>query len=91
VIADNSDDAVALAPRLPAISYSFARKHGVVLRLDGDRPVASLREGADPAILIEVKRHLDGAEKAKGTTNRVRRGTSRRKATRHVRPSNISG
>ena len=61
MIADNSDDAVALAPRLPAISYSFARKHGVVLRLDGDRPVASLREGADPAILIEVKRHLDGA------------------------------
>lgn len=53
-------DAPALSVALPAISYSFARRHGVVVRADGERPVASLREGADPAILIEVKRHITG-------------------------------
>ncbi len=56
----HSDDGLALSAVLPAISYSFARRHGVVLRAQGQRPVASLCEGADPAILIEVKRHVGG-------------------------------
>ena len=58
--AEDPRDALALSPRVPAISYSFARKHGVLLRFDGERAVASLRDGADPAILIEVRRNLDG-------------------------------
>ncbi len=56
----HSDDAPSLSAILPAISYSFARRHGVVLSAQGERPVASLCEGADPAILIEVKRHVQG-------------------------------
>ncbi len=60
MIAESSDDAVALSPSLPAISYSFARRHGVVLRIEGEGVLASLRDGADPTILIEVKRHVDG-------------------------------
>ncbi len=58
--AEDPRDALALSPRVPAISYSFARKHGVLLRFDGERAMASLRDGADPVILIEVKRNLDG-------------------------------
>lgn len=46
---------------LPAIPYAFARRHGVVLQDNGTGPVASLRAGADPAILIEVKRHVGPA------------------------------
>ena len=44
------------------IPYAFAFKHGVVLDTDGDgtRRVA-LREGADPRVLIEVRRHLSQA------------------------------
>lgn len=46
--------------RLPVdIPYAFARKHGVVLEQLADAaPKVSLREGADPRILIEVRRHL---------------------------------
>jgi len=46
--------------RLPVdIPYAFAFKHGVVLeRLTDDTAKVSLREGADPRILIEVRRHL---------------------------------
>lgn len=57
----HSDEAQALSALLPAISYSFARRHGVVVRIADERPMASLREGADPSILIEVKRHVSGA------------------------------
>jgi general secretion pathway protein E len=50
------DDAVPL----PILPYSFAQRHGVVVTDDKD-PEISLREGADPAILIEVRRHLGTA------------------------------
>ena len=40
---------------LPALPYGFARRHGVVLE---DEDAVALREGADPEILIEVRRHL---------------------------------
>jgi general secretion pathway protein E len=53
-----SDDAPTLRAAPPAIPYSFARRHGVVLNAAGERPVVSLREGADPLILLEVKRHV---------------------------------
>ena len=56
----HSEDAPSLSAKLPAISYGFARRHGVVLGSQGARPVASLCEGADPAILIEIKRHVQG-------------------------------
>lgn len=42
----------------PAIPYAFARRHGVVLQAGESGPLASLRAGADPTILIEVKRHV---------------------------------
>ncbi|MBA3896905.1 MAG: type II secretion system ATPase GspE [Sphingomonadaceae bacterium] len=43
----------------PALPYAFARKFGVVLREEekGGLNVA-LREGADPRVLLEVRRHL---------------------------------
>ncbi|QHL91881.1 type II secretion system protein GspE [Sphingomonas changnyeongensis] len=42
-----------------AIPYGFARRHGVILMAgSGDRLSVALREGADPAILLEVRRHL---------------------------------
>jgi general secretion pathway protein E len=41
------------------IPYGFARKHGVVVASDGDDVLTiAMREGADPHILLEVKRHL---------------------------------
>src|SRR5690606_9593549 len=41
------------------IPYGFARAHGVVIAPDGDgRWIATLREGSDAAVLIEVKRYL---------------------------------
>ena len=41
------------------IPYAFAREHGVVIAPDkGDSWLATLREGSDPAVLIEVKRYL---------------------------------
>src|SRR3546814_16339732 len=41
------------------IPYGFARAHGVVIAPDGEGGwLATLREGADPAVLIEVKRYL---------------------------------
>jgi general secretion pathway protein E len=43
---------------LPAVPYGFARRHGVILQHGEGGPVASLREGADPLILVEVKRHV---------------------------------
>lgn len=44
------------------IPYAFALKHGVVLAADdADAPRIALREGADPRVLIEVRRHMAGA------------------------------
>ncbi len=53
---DGSEDTTPL----PMLPYSFAQRHGVVVTDDID-PEISLREGADPAILIEVRRHLGTA------------------------------
>jgi general secretion pathway protein E len=45
--------------RPPSLPYGFARKFGVVIdRMDGEAVGVSLREGADPHILLEVRRHL---------------------------------
>ncbi len=49
---------LARAPLL-SIPYSFARKFGVVVNEGANDHVAvSLRAGADPRVLLEVKRHL---------------------------------
>lgn len=49
----------ALASDTPlAVPYAFARRHGVIVQEGEGGPVASLREGADPTILLEVKRHV---------------------------------
>jgi len=45
-----------LAP--PAIPYPFARRFGVVLDGDAEHPVIAMREGGDPKVLIELRRHL---------------------------------
>ena len=46
-------------PPLLDIPYAFAKTHGVVIRhLEGDRFTVALRDGADPAALLEVRRHL---------------------------------
>ena len=43
----------------PALPYAFARRFGVVLQPDGECGLSvALREGADPRILLEVRRHL---------------------------------
>ncbi len=49
----------AAAPALFDIPYAFARENGVLMATgeDGARRVI-LREGADPATLIEIRRHL---------------------------------
>ena len=46
--------------RLPVdIPYAFALKHGVMLQPQDDGAyIVALREGSDPRILIEVRRHL---------------------------------
>ena len=41
--------------RTADIPYAFARRHGVVLLDDGQ---VGLRDGSDPRVLIEVRRHL---------------------------------
>ena len=50
----------AAPPPAPVdIPYGFARAHGVVIAQgEGAAWLATLREGADPAVLIEVKRYL---------------------------------
>lgn len=41
------------------IPYAFARRHGVVLQNgDADRPSVTMRAGADPLTLLEVRRYL---------------------------------
>ncbi|MDF0541531.1 type II secretion system ATPase GspE [Sphingobium sp. H39-3-25] len=50
-----------IPPRLVDIPYAFARKYGVVLLGDDDhggRLAVAMREGGDPRILLEVRRHL---------------------------------
>lgn len=47
------------AASVPEIPYAFAKAKGVVLvSNDGSTPVVAFREGADPRVLIEVRRHL---------------------------------
>ncbi|HEX7874005.1 MAG TPA: type II secretion system ATPase GspE [Sphingobium sp.] len=62
-----AQDAIVLVPETAAdvgrpvdIPYGFARRHGVVIVDDGqDGPIhVALREGADPRMLVEVRRHL---------------------------------
>jgi len=46
-------------PPLLDLPYNFAKAHGVVLRHENDgRMVVALREGADPLMLLEVRRYL---------------------------------
>ncbi len=40
------------------LSYGFAKKSGVVLLVDAEKPLVALREGADPIALIEARRAL---------------------------------
>ena len=49
-----------IAPRLVDIPYGFARKFGVVMlgAEEGARLAVAFREGGDPRILLEVRRHL---------------------------------
>ncbi|MGV3771005.1 MAG: type II secretion system ATPase GspE [Sphingobium phenoxybenzoativorans] len=49
-----------IAPRLIDIPYAFARKFGVVLLngTDTGRLAVAMREGGDPRVLLEVRRHL---------------------------------
>ncbi|MDP3784016.1 MAG: ATPase, T2SS/T4P/T4SS family, partial [Sphingopyxis sp.] len=55
-----SDPKPIVAPAAPVdIPYGFARQHGVVIAPgEGGAWLATLREDADPAVLIEVKRYL---------------------------------
>lgn len=57
---DVGEEAGPTLPRLVDIPYGFARKFGVVLLTGrtGDRPAVALREGGDPRVLIEVRRHF---------------------------------
>jgi general secretion pathway protein E len=49
-----------IAPRLIDIPYAFSRKFGVVLLngTDSGRLAVAMREGGDPRVLLEVRRHL---------------------------------
>ena len=48
-----------MPPRPIDIPYAFARKNGVVqLPQEGDRLIIAVREGSDPRVLLEVRRHL---------------------------------
>ncbi|HEX7855972.1 MAG TPA: type II secretion system ATPase GspE [Sphingobium sp.] len=51
---------VVMAMRAVDIPYAFARRHGVVIVDDGSEGAirVALREGADPRMLVEVRRHL---------------------------------
>lgn len=41
------------------LPYAFAKKHGLVLRCEDDgRLLVAMREGADPLMLLEVRRYL---------------------------------
>ncbi len=52
-------EASATPLTLATIPYAFARKFGVVVELgEGGKPTVALREGADPRVLLEVRRWL---------------------------------
>ncbi|MEK6637482.1 MAG: ATPase, T2SS/T4P/T4SS family [Pseudomonadota bacterium] len=54
-----SETDTTIDARPATLPYGFARKFGVVIdRMDGETVSVSLREGADPHILLEVRRHL---------------------------------
>src|SRR3546814_10150413 len=60
---ENNDDPFDVPPhialRAADIPYAFARKHGVVMLAgDGERLEIAVREGSDPRVLLEVRRHL---------------------------------
>jgi general secretion pathway protein E len=63
-IADHLSESAAHAAVLPIdIPYGFARKHGVVIVAgqegeSADQLTVALREGGDPRVLVEVRRHL---------------------------------
>ncbi len=41
------------------LPYAFARRHGVILTIADDGAIhAQLREGSDPAVLVEIRRHF---------------------------------
>ena len=42
----------------PTLAYGFAKRHGVLLLDAGDVARVGVREGADPAALIEARRAL---------------------------------
>jgi len=44
------------SPTDPALPYGFARRNGVILQRDGERPICSCRSGASVAAMIEVQR-----------------------------------
>jgi len=64
VATDESEGGFAItpyiAPRLIDIPYAFARRFGVVLLngTDSGRLAVAMREGGDPRVLLEVRRHL---------------------------------
>ncbi len=54
-------ETVVVVPNPPLLDlpYAFAKAHGVVLRHENEnRIVVALREGADPLMLLEVRRYL---------------------------------
>ncbi|MCA1748696.1 MAG: type II secretion system ATPase GspE [Sphingomonadales bacterium] len=56
---DADDEAMSRAPAVLDIPYGFARQHGVVLLAEENGRIrVALREGADPLVLLEVRRHL---------------------------------
>ena len=58
VEADETGEPGVVLPARP-IPYAFARRHGFVVTADQDsRPEVAMREGADPHILVEVRRFL---------------------------------
>ena len=42
----------------PTLPYGFAKRHGVILLDAGEIALVGLREGADPAALVETRRAL---------------------------------
>ncbi|MBL0924043.1 MAG: type II secretion system ATPase GspE [Sphingomonadaceae bacterium] len=61
IVSEAAADAAAPAISLPPVDlpYAFAKRHGLVLRREaGDRLLVAMREGADPLMLLEVRRYL---------------------------------
>ena len=52
-------EGVALPDRMIAIPYAFARRFGVALEIgEGSHLSIAMREGSDPKVLLELRRHL---------------------------------